>query len=461
MQYHGFLMRRYIFRRTIPYAAVLAVAFGVFSLIPVLAVMEGFKEEMRGRIRGSLSHLTLFSRYTSTFLGADDAIAQLEAIDHVEAASPYVETQGIYRAYTISPCQIRGVDPIAESRVGDFASYLLRPEEIGPLLQDPTATLPSGRTPLTDREIERMFSLERRRQLQQTNVFGEENEGFGWEKPPQPIVVGIEALRREDTRIGHVMAISSFSPIDLEFRVQSFLVVGAFQTGVFEQDEHWIYTPIQAAIQYLDLFDEEAMDDRVTGISVRLDDFRFAEAVRAEIETEVVPYLKTSDVIVRTWEDQRRNLLRAVDIEKRIISVMMLLIVLFAGFMIFLILTLMVIEKTRDLGVLRSLGATSRGVVWLFLRQGMTLTFLGIIVGLIAGTLLVQNINPLHDAIFHATGWRLFPPDIYYLDRIPTRMLLADWLIVIVPAIVCGLLGSIVPAFWAARRDPIEALHHE
>jgi lipoprotein-releasing system permease protein len=140
---------------------------------------------------------------------------------------------------------------------------------------------------------------------------------------------------------------------------------------------------------------------------------------------------------------------------------MMLLIVLFAGFMIFLILMLMVIEKTRDLGVLRSLGATPGGVVRLFLRQGMALTFSGVVVGIGAGWLLVDNINPLHDAIERATGWTLFPPEVYYLDRIPTRLRGEDWLLVIVPAIVCGYLGSIVPALWAARRDPIQALHHE
>jgi lipoprotein-releasing system permease protein len=166
-------------------------------------------------------------------------------------------------------------------------------------------------------------------------------------------------------------------------------------------------------------------------------------------------------VYIKTWEDQRRNLLSAVEIEKRIVSTMMLLIVLFAGFMVFLILMLMVIEKTRDLGVLRSMGATPGGVVRLFLRQGMALTLVGVLVGVAAGWLFVDNINPIHDAIERTFGWTLFPPEVYYLDRIPTRLRLEDWMLVIVPAIVCGYLGSIVPALWAARRDPIQALHHE
>ena len=179
------------------------------------------------------------------------------------------------------------------------------------------------------------------------------------------------------------------------------------------------------------------------------------------IEEEVIPALAYPDVVVRTWEDQRRNLLRAVDIEKRIISVMMMLIVLFAGIMIFLILTLMVIEKTRDLGVLRSLGATRGGVISLFLRQGMSLTILGIVLGAIAGVILIQNINPLHDAIYRATGLRLFPPDVYYLAKIPTKMRVTDWGVVLIPAVMFGFLGSLIPALWAARQDPIKALHHD
>lgn len=460
MQYHGFLMKRYIFRRLIPYAAVLAVAFGVFSLISVLAVMEGFKEEMRGRIRGSLSHITVFSRFSTSLIGSGELVERLLELEHVVAAAPYVEGVAMYRANSITPCEVRGVDILAEAEVGDFAHYLLRDSEIEMLLKDDTAALPDERDPLTTEEITSIFSRERRAHKDQLNsVFGEEREE-GFRVLPQPIVVGIEALRR-NTRIGDQIELQSFSPRTLEARVQSFIVVGSFQTGVFEQDQGWMFIPLQAAVSFFDLFDEEELDDRVSGVSVRLDDYRNVDKVRETIREEVIPYLAHPEVVVRTWEDQRRNLLRAVDIEKRIISVMMMLIVLFAGVMIFLILTLMVIEKTRDLGVLRSLGATRGGVISLFLRQGMALTMLGIVLGSIAGVILVHNINPLHDAIYRATGLRLFPPDVYYLAKIPTKMRVSDWGVVLIPAVVFGFLGSLIPALWAARQDPIKALHHE
>ncbi|MHC4936948.1 MAG: ABC transporter permease [Planctomycetota bacterium] len=463
MQYHGFLMKRYVFRRLIPYAAVLAVAFGVFSLISVLAVMEGFKDEMRARIRGSLSHLSIFGPYGNDLLGSPELIEALLALEHVEAAAPFVVGQGIYRASTVTPCEIRGIDPVAEAAVGDFAAYLLRDDEIRELLADETRMLGDERIPMTAEEIEAVFSRERRDLL--FDSFRAFDGDSGFRLPPQPIVVGIEVLRRNHARIGDIIELQSFSPRTLEARNEEFLVVGSFQTGVFEQDLSWMFIPIQVAVSFLDLFDEEQLDDRISGISVRLDDYENAGAMRETIRSVVLEELYgdrlESYPLVRTWEDQRRNLLRAVAVEKRIISVMMMLIVLFAGVMIFLILTLMVIEKTRDLGVLRSLGATRGGVISLFLRQGLTLTLIGMVLGSIGGVILVANLNPIHDAIRDATGFQLFDPTIYYLSRIPAKMRVEDWGTVLVPAFAFGLLGSLIPAVWASRQDPIKALHHE
>ncbi|MFQ5655237.1 MAG: ABC transporter permease, partial [Planctomycetota bacterium] len=234
-----------------------------------------------------------------------------------------------------------------------------------------------------------------------------------------------------------------------------------FKSGIFEQDLQWIYMPLPAAKEFLELYDGELEDYRIGGISVRLDDYTHAPAVKATIQEEVVQGLPSPGCEVLTWEDQRATLLRAVGVEKRIITVMMMLLVVFAGVVIFLILTLMGIEKTRDLGVLRSLGATGRGVVGLFLLQGMVLCAVGTILGIVAGWGLTANLNAVHDWITSVTGWRLFPSDVYYLSKIPTRMMWNDWAVILGPAVLFGFLGSIIPAVWAARQDPILALRHE
>lgn len=471
MQYHTFLTRRYLRRRWAPWAATLAVALGVFSLISVLAVMEGFKLEMRERIRGSLAHLVVKGGPMRGLVGEDQILQTIKSQPGVAAASPYVETLALYKVTRLDHCLVRGIDPIQESAVSDFDLYLLSDEEIRQLLADPYKLLPDNRSATPPEQVQEIFSLQRRRQILRWRLAGEPGDGFSEEAPPQGLVVGIEALRSGRLAMGDIVQLSSYSPITLEPCNGKFIVVGAFQSGVYEQDQQWAYTDLRALQEMLNLWDEDAQDMRISGVAVRLDDYSKANDSRSTIAAELsrrmdlpatdpaaIPW-RPKEVL--TWENQRENLLQAVEIEKRIISVMMLLIVAFAAAMIFLILMLLVIEKHRDLGVLRALGATRSGVIMLVLRQGMILCFAGAVIGLLGGWLLVENINEVHDSIFDLTGLRLFPPDIYYLERIPALLRWQDITLVCIPTLVFGFLGSVIPALWAGRRDPIRALHHE
>lgn len=464
MKYLFFVTRRYLVTRFIPWAAVLAVAFGVLALITVLSVMEGFKVEMRQRIRGSLAHLTIHSQ-TSRGLFDEDVLAERVAkLPQVKAVAPFVEHSGIYRLQLsggLSSCVIRGIEPLAEAGVSDFATYLLRDSEIQLLLEYPQlGHLPDERQPLEPHEIEEIFSRERRTRIAKaTGVEGVEL-GRG---VPQPIVVGIEALRRRRLSIGHVVQIQTFSPLTLEPKVANFIVVGAFKIGEFNQDMSWMFMPIRACQEFLDFYDTnpDINDYRFSGLSVKLDDYGRSEQVKTTIRQEVFPHLRTRIIDVETWEDQRKNLLQAVDIEKTIVGAMMMLLVCFAGFVIFLILTLLVIEKTRDLGVLRSLGATAGGIVGIFMLLGFFLVSLGIVLGGFTGWVFLNNINEVHDWIYEVTGWQLFPPDIYYLTEIPVAFRVLDLLLILGSANAFGLLGSLIPALIAARKDPIKALRHE
>lgn len=471
MHYHTFLTRRYLRRRWAPWAATLAVALGVFSLISVLAVMEGFKLEMRERIRGSLSHMVVKGGPMQGLVGEDQILEAARAQPGVAAASPYVESLALYKVTRLDHCLLRGIDPVQESAVSDIDLYLLSDEEIDQLLADPYRLLPDDRSANTPEKVKEIFSLKRRRQILRWRLGGNQGEGFAEESPPHGLVVGIETLRSGRLAMGDIVQLSSYSPITLEPCNGKFIVVGAFQSGVYEQDQRWAYSDLRALQEVLDLWDEDAQDMRISGISVRLDDYSSADNARTQLDRELsrrmeLPATDPAAIPRRpkevlTWENQRENLLQAVEIEKRIIAAMMLLIVAFAAAMIFLILMLLVIEKHRDLGVLRALGASRTGVILLVLRQGMILSITGAILGLLAGWLLVENINQIHDMIFNMTGLRLFPPDIYYLDRIPAFLRWQDVILVCVPTLVFGFLGSFLPALWAGRRDPIRALHHE
>ncbi|MBT6783602.1 MAG: ABC transporter permease [Planctomycetes bacterium] len=471
MQYQTFLSRRYLKRRWAPWAATVAVALGVFSLISVLAVMEGFKLEMKERIRGSLSHLVVKGSAMRLLVGEDPLLQAARQTEGVEAASPFIATLAIYKSTVLDYCILRGIDPSTEPEVSDFDLYLLSDDEIEQLQADPFRMLPEDRPPPDPQRVADVFSLERRRQMLRWNLRGDAGVGFAEEAPPQGLVVGIEALRSGRVALGDIVQLSTYSPVSYEPRIGKFIVVGAFQSGVYEQDQRWAYSDIRALQQLLDLWDEEAQDMRITGISLRLADYSQASQIKDQIHQEISRRMDLDpteeDAIpwrsleIKTWENQRENLLQAVEIEKRIIAAMMLLIVAFAAAMIFLILMLLVIEKNRDLGVLRALGATRSGVVRLVLKQGMFLCITGAAIGLFGGWLLTENINEIHESIYRATGLRLFPPDIYYLEQIPAHLRWQDMVLVCAPTLIFGFFGSLLPALWAGRRDPIKALHHE
>jgi len=471
LKYHDDLTRRYLKRRWAPWASTLAVTLGVFSLLTVLAVMEGFKVEMRERIRGTLSHLVVEADPFRGLVGEDSLLEAIRNTEGVEAAAPHVSTLALYKVGIMDHCVLRGIDPIPESKVSDLARYLLSDEEIGQMLSDRFSMLPPDREPSTAEEIAHVFSIERRRQIMSSRLNEDPGPGFTRESPPQAIIVGIEALRSFRLQMGDVVQISSYSPVTLEPCSGNFLVVGAFQSGVYEQDLRWAYTNIRALQNTLQLWDDSAEDMRISGISIKLEDFQKADEISETLRNKIrsrmslpeddpksIPSRLTN---IETWEDKRANLIKAVEIEKRIISVLMLLIVAFASGMIFLILMLLVIEKERDLGVLRALGATRSGIVLLVLKQGMFLCTTGAILGLLSGWIFLENINEFHDFIFRMTGLQLFPPNVYYLERIPVVLRYQDVLLVCLPTLIFGFLGSVLPSMRAGRQDPIKALHHE
>lgn len=170
----------------------------------------------------------------------------------------------------------------------------------------------------------------------------------------------------------------------------------------------------------------------------------------------------TSAIGVQTWEETRQQILiEAVDREKWIVGFLIFVINGFIGCVVLLMLALLVIEKTRDMGVLMALGATPRGVITIFLVDGLAIVAFGIVLGLFSGHYFTVCLNPIHD-LFHAwTGYRLFDPEIYKLDRLPASVSFNEVLLSALPSVLFGLVASLVPAIWASRHDPIKAIHYE
>jgi len=165
---------------------------------------------------------------------------------------------------------------------------------------------------------------------------------------------------------------------------------------------------------------------------------------------------------VSTWEDKRRNFLRAVDVERILIVVILSFFFLLGGFTIYAILSAMVLEKTKDIGTLKSLGSTVGGIMSIFLMNGLVIGLVGSALGTLGGVLFCRHINGIADLLLEITGRSVFPRDIYYLDRIPVDQDPAGWILTVASAaLLTSVLASLLPAFRAARLDPVEALRYE
>ncbi len=481
---------------------MLAVVFAVFILVVVRSIFEGFGDEMRQMVRGTTAHLVTASDLPMNLPYADEIAEDLRSIPHVVGASPYIEIvamkkaphrRGPYSTYL----HIRGIDPVHEADVGDLEYYLLRQKDLDRirLRHMDDMTHPIGRAlsrePLTAKEIRYLFSSEHRDKLWQE--YKKRAERFGLDpeaarvldrKLPPPIVVGIQAILGGLVRYGSIVQLTTFSPQKEEVKIGEFLVVGAFHTGLFEVDQRTVYMPLGAACEFADVFDETLPDEfgepvggwRVSGVGVAVDDYEahkdeVIQAIRRIVGDKTTTYRQrlwsagtiTRDFVAQTetWEERKKTLLRAVKIEKLIVSLIIGLLTVFVGAIIFLILTLNVSEKRRDLGILKAVGSHGRAVFTIFLLHGGTICFVGLVLGFLSGLIFCQHINAIHDFIYEQTGWKLFPPDVYYLDRIPVSIKVGDLAQISGFTVLFAFLGSLLPAIWAARQDPIQAIRFE
>ena len=427
MKFEYFIAKRYLlkgrrhgFVSLIATISILGIAVGVMALIVVLAVMSGFDRELKAKIVGVQPHVIVEA--VGGIQDIDQVRNTIESlkISEIKSIAPFVQGQGIIRSpQNAVGVVIKGIDPDREP-LDLFKKHL----KFG-LLEFKDMNIP------TERGDKRPISLGR-------------------------VVIGEELAHRLRVAIGDVVTITSPAmDEDITRAIKraksvSFVVAGVFRLGMNDFDSGLALVHIKQGRALYQL------GGRVTGISIRLGDVNLADQVKNSIQGRF-----GTGYMVRSWIDLNRTFFRALQVEKNVMAILLSLIILVAAFNIISTLIMGVMEKTKDIGILRALGATRGAIRRIFLLQGFVVGLLGIVVGTLAGLALAYNLNPVSDFLDRTFGIQVFPSDIYYFDRIPAEVNSHDVLLVVGFALLMSLLAGVYPAHYAAKLDPIQALRYE
>ncbi|MFC1548382.1 ABC transporter permease [Candidatus Omnitrophota bacterium] len=377
--------------------SVLGVALGVASLIIVMSVMNGFDREVKKKIIGTYSHIVIMKDGGIT--DADDLIKNVRSMPGVENAAGFITGQGVVRkGDTVAGVLLKGIDPEKESDVSEIIKYSGGPA--GDL---------KGRT----------------------------------------IVLGSELMKSEKIVVGDtVEVLVPYSSMDME--KEQLKVIGSFTSGRYDYDANIAIIGIGTAQRIF------RARGTVSGIALRIKDEMGVNAVRDRIQKTLGhPY------IVKSWMDLDRNLVTALAMEKKMMFIILGLIVMVACFNISSSLIMMVMEKTRDIGILKAIGANSAGISLVFFLVGTIIGISGIFIGGCAGVFLANRVNQVAGLIERITGVSLFPSDVYYFTEIPVEVSRGDVSTIICLGLALAIVAGIYPAWKASRMDPVEAIRYE
>ena len=386
--------------------SMLGIALGVAALIVVLSVMNGFQEELRTRILAVASHIEI--RGLVGGIADWPSLAQAARTNpHVQAAAPYVLGQAMLSAGEVNRgALVRGIDPALEDTVADFASHM-RAGSLADLKPD----------------------------------------GFG-------VVLGAELARAMGVRVGDSIVVitpqGTVTPAGMLPRVKSFRVVGVYEIGMFEFDSGL------ALIHLSDAQKLYRLGNAVTGVRLKLDDLFAAPRVAREL----LPVLPV-DAEVRDWTLSHANFFRAVEIEKRMMFLILTLIVAVAAFNIVSAQVMVVTDKQADIAILRTQGASPASILAIFVIQGALVGTIGTLLGVAGGLALAFNIDTVVPFIERVFGVQFLDKSVYYISELPSDVQRADVLLVAAIAFALTLLATLYPSWRAARINPAEALRYE
>jgi len=472
--YQTFLSWRYLLARRTNLIGIMGIMVGTGAMIMILAIMTGFLEESRSAVRGNLADLIIeptawFDRHLDVPTGASAVLDIARDDPRVVSACAHLTWGGMISredhlgsvtsshmrrasGRSLPVAQLIGIDVADEIETTDFEEHLRR--EPGEMRTLPTEEDEDGRVVFTGFPV-----------ADATRPF-RAPAGWSGDEPWAWVVVGEQLAYQNSLRPGSVINVATvvISPEDGEVGQSNrkFLVAGTLRSGENDIDRTLIYLDRRELADFL------GNTMRFSQVLVRTSDYDLhAEQLGKDLAERLYEARLTASADpstygeVTTWEDQRRNMLRAIANERTLLGVMLSLVLAVAGFTIFAILSMMVSKKRRDIGILTALGATPGGIMRLFLFIGFWDGLLGSILGATLGILGALNIDGIEMWLSTLIGWQIFDRTIYIFDYIPAIVVPGHVISILVGAFLCTLLFAVVPAWRAARLHPIDALRYE
>lgn len=390
--------------------SMIGIALGVAALIVVLSVMNGFQEELRARILGVAAHvqITQANQRLSDWQELQNKVIHAP---HVQAAAPFVMAQAMLSGTdAVQGTIVRGVLPEYEKKVSELSSAM----KIGQLQQ-----LKAGE-----------FS----------------------------IILGADLAQNLGVVVGDKITVMApqgqVTPAGMVPRIKQFTLVGLFQIGMYEYDAGLALIHIEDAAK---LFQ---MGDQVSGLRLKLDDLFLAPQVTHQLaETTLADYPET--YYLTDWTQEHANFFRAVQMEKRVMFIILTLIVAVAAFNIVSTLVMAVADKRADIAILRTFGASPQSIMRIFVIQGAMIGFVGTVLGGVFGVLIALNIGTIVPFIEHLFHVEFLAKDVYYISELPSHLLWSDVLTIMLLSLGLSLLATLYPSWKASKMQAAEALRYD
>jgi lipoprotein-releasing system permease protein len=418
MKYEWFIGLRYLkakrkqtFISIITVISIAGVMVGVMALIVVLAVMSGFEKTLKEKILGTQAHIVLLKGTQGGMEGYEEAIKKVEEVKGVVSAAPFIISQVMLSSESnVFGVVLKGIDPERVGNVTELA-HDLKAGHLGDLKSDGGGKLPG-------------------------------------------IILGTELAKHlsvslnEDIQV--ISPLGTITPMGMMPKMKRFRVKGIFYSGMYEFDNTMAYVSLKSAQKFF------SMGDHVTGIEIKTNNVYNVKAIGGAIRRKMGFPFWTKD-----WMEMNRNLFSALRLEKITMFIILVLIVLVAAFNIISTLIMVVMEKNKDIAILKSMGASSRSILKIFIIEGGVIGVVGTFLGMILGLGAALNLEKITGLVENLFGFKILASDVYYIDKLPSQVNPLDVGLIVLTAILISLLATFYPSWRASKLDPAEALRYE